>query len=199
LVAPPPSVAGNADLFDGFARELRHVDSYDELIGLVQRQVLSRLGLTNAWLYVLEREDDTSLQLVATSGSQAALIRELLPMCPRQGDPMIELLLRDTGPVIVPDAQVGPFPDVVRRLGNRTVVNQLLGVVDHALGVLGCGTFGEEGVVAISPADVQYLMQLANLVSVALARLVLFQRAAERAALEAALLMTSTTCSPSSA
>ena len=41
-----------------FARELCRIDDYDELIELVRRELAARFGLTNAWLYVIEREDD---------------------------------------------------------------------------------------------------------------------------------------------
>src|SRR6185295_9937804 len=87
-------------------------------------------------------------------------------------------------PIVIPDAQLGPFPEVTRRLGNRTVVNLPMSVVDHPLGLMGCGTFDAEGVVEISETTLQYLVQLSNIVSVALARLVLIKRDKERSELE---------------
>jgi signal transduction histidine kinase/ActR/RegA family two-component response regulator len=182
---PTSSPPGIGDvLFESFSRELRRIDTYDELIELIRQDVRARFGLTNAWLYVVEQENDTQLVLVATAGPKAALIRELVPVVPREGDVMTDALLRDQRPIFIADAQLGPYPEVTRRLGNRTVINLPMGVVDHALGVLGCGTFDAEGVVDLSEATTQYLIQLSNITSIALARLVLRKRDSERSALE---------------
>jgi signal transduction histidine kinase/CheY-like chemotaxis protein len=171
-------------LFESFSRELRRVDSYDALIELVRRDVLARVGLTNSWLYVLEQEEDDQFILVACAGAKAPLIRDLLPVAPRAGDVMLDQMLREQRPIVIADAQLGPFPEVTRRLGNRTVVNLPMSVVDHPLGLIGCGTFDEEGVVEISETALHYLVQLSNIVSVALARLVLLKRDKERSELE---------------
>jgi len=42
------------------SRELRRVDGYDDLIAVIRENVATRFGLTNAWLYVREREEETS-------------------------------------------------------------------------------------------------------------------------------------------
>ena len=69
-----------------FARELCRVDDYDALIELVRGELAARFGLTNAWLYVIEREDDQQALLVAVAGTRAAAIREELPVAPSAGD-----------------------------------------------------------------------------------------------------------------
>jgi len=172
---------------DSLSRRLRRVDTYDEFIEAVRDDVSVRLGLTNAWLYVCEGDTDTQLVLIAAAGPKTAAIRELVPIIPRAGDPLVEALLREEGVVVIPDAQTGPYPEVTRRLGNRTVVNMPMSVVDHALGILGCGTFGDEGVVTIAEDATRYLGQIANIASVALARMVLRQRDAEQVELQARL------------
>ncbi|HEY4395772.1 MAG TPA: ATP-binding protein [Polyangia bacterium] len=172
---------------DSFSRQLRRVETYDQLVALVRDEVSERFGLTNAWLYVCEREDEVQLELVAAAGTRTAAIRELAPVIPRAGDALVDALLRDEGPVVIADAQAGEFPEVTRRLGNRTVVNIPMSVVDHALGILGCGTFGDEGVVPIGEDAIRLLTQLANMTSVALARMILRKRDRERVELHARL------------
>jgi len=172
---------------DSFSRQLRRVETYDHLIALVRDEVTARFGLPNAWLYVCEREDQSELELVAVAGPRTAAIRQLVPVIPRAGDPLIEALLRDEGPVVIPDAQAGNFPEVTRQLGNRTVVNIPMSVVDHTLGILGCGTFGEEGVVPVDEEALRLLVQMANMTSVALARMILRKRDRERLELHARL------------
>ena len=183
----PPQSSVGVQALDTFARKLRRVDNYQQLIELVRDEVSARFGLTNAWLYVCEGEDDTQLVLVAAAGPRAAAIREMVPVIPRAGDALVEALLRDDGAVVIPDAQAGPYPEVTRLLGNRTVVNMPMSVVDHALGVLGCGTFGDDGIVAIGAAATAELVQMAHMTSVALARLVLREREGEREELHARL------------
>jgi signal transduction histidine kinase len=177
----------SASAIDSFSREVRRVDTYDALVEAVRAEVSRRFGLTNAWLYVCEQEDAERLVLVASAGPRTAAIREIVPVIPRAGDPLVEALLRAEGPVVIPDAQAGPYPEVTRLLGNRTVVNMPMSVVDHALGILGCGTFGDDGVVALDEDATRYLGQIANIASVVLARMVVHARDRERAELQGRL------------
>ena len=171
-----------------FSQKLRRIDDYVSLVDLVRAELHARFGLTSAWLYVFEREEDTEAVLVAAAGPKAAAIWQELPIAPIAGDWLLAALRRDEGPIVIPDATlVEGNPDVARRLGNRTVVNMPIGVVDKALGFLGGGTFGDEGPVRIDEAAVKYFIQLANIVSVAVARLVLRSRDEARAQLQAQL------------
>jgi signal transduction histidine kinase/ActR/RegA family two-component response regulator len=171
-----------------FTRELRRVDDYDALVSLVRDELQTRFGLTNAWLYVFAREDDEQAALVAVAGPKSEAIRAQLPVAPVSGDWLVAALRRDEGPIIIPDARAVPGnPDVAVRLDNRTVVNLPIGVVDRALGVLGGGTFGDEGPVAIEADALPFLVHIANLTSVAVARLVLKQREDARVQLHAQL------------
>ena len=49
------------------------------------REVSARFGLTNAWLYVFEREDDEHAVLVAAAGPKAEAIRERAAHRPDRG------------------------------------------------------------------------------------------------------------------
>ena len=171
-----------------FARELRRVDSYDALAELVRGELYVRFGLTSSWLYVFERDDDEQARLVAAAGPKADDIRRELPIAPVAGDWLVAALRRDEGPIIIPDARtVEGNPEVARRLDNRTVINMPIGVVDSALGILGGGTFGDDGPVAIDPDAHSYLLHLANMASVAVARLVLNAREKTREQLQGQL------------
>ena len=169
-----------------FARELCRVDDYDALVELVRRELTARFGLTTAWLYVVEREEDERALLVAAAGPKAAAIREALPEATTAGDWLFTALRRDEGPIVIPDArQVAENPEVARRLDNRTVVNVPIGIVDRTLGILGGGTFGDEGAVPIDAGATSYLLHLGNLASVAIARFVFRERDEAKARLQA--------------
>ncbi|HTB59819.1 MAG TPA: ATP-binding protein [Polyangia bacterium] len=171
-----------------FARELCRIDDYDGLVELVRRELGGRLGLTNAWLYVFERADDEQALLVAAAGPKAALIRDELPVAPTAGDWLITALRRNEAPVVIPDARdLAENPEVARRLDNRTVVNVPIAMVDRTLGILGGGTFGDEGAVPVDEGVIAYLLHLGNLASMAIARFVLRAHDEDRARLEAEL------------
>src|SRR6185503_15441176 len=70
----------SATAIDSFSRQIRRVDTFDELIETVRAEVSLRFGLTNAWLYVCEGDDDSRLVLVAAAGPKAAAIREIVPI-----------------------------------------------------------------------------------------------------------------------
>jgi signal transduction histidine kinase/ActR/RegA family two-component response regulator len=168
-----------------FARELCRIDDYDALIELVRRELAGHFGLTNAWLYVIEREEDEQALLVSVAGPKAAAIRQELPVAPTAADWLLTALRRDEGPIVIPDARDLPEnPEVARRLDNRTVVNVPIGIIDRALGILGGGTFGDEGPVPVGEGATAYLLHLGNLASVAIARLVFRERDAARARLQ---------------
>jgi signal transduction histidine kinase/ActR/RegA family two-component response regulator len=180
-VAPTPTGCS----LTRFARELCRVDDYDALIELVRRELAARFGLTNAWLYVIEREDDEQAVLVAVAGPKAAAIREELPLASTAGDWLFTALRRDEGPIVIPDARGLPEnPDVARRLDNRTVVNVPIAVLERTLGILGGGTFGDEGAVPLDEGATSYLLHLGNLASVAIARFVLRARDEAKARLQ---------------
>ncbi len=171
-----------------FSRDLRRVDGYSALVELVRDELKTRFGLTNAWLYVFEEEEDEHAVLVAVAGPKADQIRKELPVAPIAGDWLIAALRRDEGPIVISDARaVEGNPDVARRLDNRTVVNMPIGVVDRALGILGGGTFGDEGPVALEAEAVASMVYLANMASVAVARLVLRARETARLQLQTRL------------
>jgi len=181
MTSPPD----RQDWITCFARELRHIDDYQSLVELARREMAARFGLSNAWLYVFEREEDEQAVLVAAAGPKARDIEAQLPIAPIAGDWLMTALRRDQGPIVIADATNVPGnPDVARRLGNRTVVNMPIGVVEHALGLLGGGTFGDEGPVPIDAAALTDLVQLAHIASVAIARLVLRSRDAARLSLQ---------------
>jgi signal transduction histidine kinase len=171
-----------------FSRDLRRVDDYAALVDLVRSALQARFGLSNAWLYVFERDEDEQAVLVAASGPRAKAIWQELPVAPIAGDWLIAALRRDEGPIVIPDATlVEGNPEVAQRLGNRTVLNMPIGVLDKALGILGGGTFGDEGPVPIDESELSDFTQLAHIASVAVARLVLRARDKERAQLQAQL------------
>jgi signal transduction histidine kinase/CheY-like chemotaxis protein len=75
---------------------------------------------------------------------------------------------------VVVDARTDPRTNktIVEQLGNRTIINIPLRLVDKPFGAFGCGTFGdEEGVRPPTPAQLDHLVGMAGQVSVAASRI----------------------------
>jgi two-component system, cell cycle sensor histidine kinase and response regulator CckA len=86
---------------------------------------------------------------------------------------MIEEIMTAVAPVVVIDARTDPRTnkDIVARLGNRTIINLPLRLLDKPFGALGVGTFGDEGVRPPTAEDLEYLVGMASQVVVAAGRI----------------------------
>jgi signal transduction histidine kinase/ActR/RegA family two-component response regulator len=153
-----------------FAGELQRAVNFSELLEIVRDAVESLVGYRHAWLAMVE-PNLTHVRMLAfvgagTSWDEAVVI-------PIAGDAMIAEILQATAPVVVEDARTDPRTNkqMVEVLGNRTIINVPLSLVDVTLGMMGTGTMGDEGVRAPTSEDLELLMAMAAQVSVAAGRL----------------------------
>ncbi|MFO0762384.1 MAG: ATP-binding protein [Byssovorax sp.] len=165
-----------------FARDLQRVTDFDALVAVIQREIGEVVGYAHTWLCVLE-PDLSHARVLSYAGDREPIVWERAQRIPVAGDPMMEEILRGDAPVVVTDARSDPRTnkDIVAALGNRTIVNVPLAVIDGPLGCLGTGTFGDEGVRPPTQGELAYLTGMATQVSVAIARIRWLD---ERAALE---------------
>jgi signal transduction histidine kinase/ActR/RegA family two-component response regulator len=156
-----------------FARDLQRAATFVEILDVARAEVRDALGFDHAWLCVAEGDPPTSVRVLGYSGSRQDLIWDVAPRIPIQGDPMMEEILAGEGPVIVEDARTDPRTnkDIVAALGNRTIVNVPLRLLDRPLGAFGCGTFGDEGVRVPGIQQIEYLLSMCSQIAVAAARI----------------------------
>ena len=164
----------------GFARELLRARDFQELLDATQAEALAALGYAHAWLFVGDDENPDELRIVDFSGSNRDLVWELVPTLKVAGDPMLEEIVRGNRVVVVEDARLDPRTNkaIVAALGNRTIINVPLRLVDKPFGAMGVGTFGEEGCMAPTQAQLDHLVGMASQVSVAASRIRLVQERA---------------------
>ncbi|MEW6280762.1 MAG: ATP-binding protein [Candidatus Eremiobacterota bacterium] len=167
-----------------FARQLQGATDFHELLLIVQREVEESTGYRQAWFYLPEGPDLGYARLIDAVGVDRG-IWEKAPVLEIRGDAMLEEIMQASGPVVVEDARTDPRTNksIVESVGCRTLINVPMMMADHPLGVLGTGTFEDEGVRPPTPDQVDYLMAVAQQLSVAAARVRL---AEERAAAERA-------------
>ena len=153
-----------------FARELQRAVNFSQLLEIVRDAVENLVGYRHAWLAMVE-PNLTHVRILAfvgvgTSWDEAMVI-------PIAGDAMIAEILKAAAPIVVEDARTDPRTnkEMVRVLGNRTIINVPLSLVDVPLGMLGVGSMGDEGVRPPTSDDLEVLMAMAAQVSVAAGRL----------------------------
>jgi signal transduction histidine kinase/ActR/RegA family two-component response regulator len=176
------------------AGELQRATDFDALLRAVQQDVREVTGYTHAWLIVLE-PDKSHARPLAFLGPSEQLGWEHAPRIPVAGDQMMEEIVRGQETVVVVDARTDPRTnkEIVAKLGNRTIINVPLALIDSPLGALGTGTFADEGPRAPTEAELDYLAALSTQVSVAVARIRWLEErealARERTALERRILL----------
>jgi signal transduction histidine kinase/ActR/RegA family two-component response regulator len=156
-----------------FARELQRAATFVEVLDVARAEVRDAIGFDHAWLCVADEEPAREVRVIGYSGSRQDLIWDVAPRIPVDGDPMMAEILAAEGPVIVEDARTDPRTnkDIVAQLGNRTIVNVPLRLLDKPLGAFGCGTFGDEGVRVPSVEQIEYLLSMCSQIAVAAARI----------------------------
>lgn len=156
-----------------FARELQRATTVAELVIAVHAEIVEVIGYRNAWLYIAERENPNRMHLIDIEGAKRGVAMELTPVLDITEDPMLAEIGRGDAPVVVDDAREDPRTnkELVAKFGNRTIVNIPLRLVDQPLGVLGTGTFGDEGVHPPTADELDYLLGMASQVAVATSRI----------------------------
>ena len=176
-----------SDLLE-FSRRLSAATDLASLLVEAQRAILHRLGLQQVWLGFVEGDGYDRFRMMIVDGSLTAAAATQAVVLHTKGDAMLEELVRTEMPVVVFDARTDPRTDkkMVETFGNRSIVNMPLRLLDRPLGILGTGTFGDEGCRTFSDDELSYLTQLASHLSVAAGRIRLIdeQQARERERLE---------------
>lgn len=169
------------------AGALQRVTGLGELVEATHQAVVELSRFRHVWLALFESLDATHMRMVQFVGGQALgeLVFATCPLVPIKGDAMMEEIVAGRAPVVVDDAQTDPrtHKDIVRKLGNRTLVNVPLVLGTELWGTLGVGTFGDEGVMSPTATELEALTVLSMQVAAAYSRWQLLeqQRESERA------------------
>lgn len=157
-----------------FARALQSAQTHDELLDAVVTEVRESVGYESVWIgiFIPERE---AFRILTLQGPEVESVWDNAQEIPIAGDPYVSELIKTGEPQIVEDAQVDPNVnrEIVEQLGNRTIINVPMTLIDSTIGSIGLGTFGDEGPRLPTDAELEYLMMVANQTVVASARILL--------------------------
>lgn len=165
------------------AGSLQRVLSLHELVAAAAAGVRAKTRYQHAWLVLLE-EDATRARLLEFSGPSSSLVDLAFATCPVfpvVGDEMMMTIVSGRAPVIVEDARTDPRTNkaIVARLHNRTIVNIPIMLGPEVLGSLGVGTYGDEGVLVPTTAEVEWLTVMGMQLGAAYTRLRLLEQQRE--------------------
>ncbi len=173
----------------GFARELQSATTFAEVLTAAQTEITEIVGYSHAWLFIADDADPTLLRLIDMAGAKRALAWEDYAQLSATGDAMIAEILRGDALVLVEDARTDPRTnkEIVAHIGNRTIVNVPLRLLDRPLGIFGTGTFGDEGCRVPTQEQQDQIVAMTSQITVAVARIRLLEERAHAARLNAKL------------
>jgi signal transduction histidine kinase len=157
-----------------FARELQRASTFQELLEITRLEAQASAGYPHVWLFISDNEEVKEMRLIDYAGSQRDLAWEVAPLLKVEGDTLMEQIISSDEPVVVEDARTDPRTNkaLVEALGNRTIINIPLLLVDKPFGAFGLGTFGdEEGCRVPTQEQLDYLVGMASQLSVAASRI----------------------------
>jgi|GEM_PF-714590 len=156
-----------------FARNLLRASDLDQLLSVTRDEVQASLGYQHAWLMAADDDAIEELRLLQFSGERASTAWSVGSVLKVSDHPLLEALRASDAPVVVEDARLDPRTDkrLVQRLGCRTIVNIPLRLLDTRFGLLGVGTFGDEGCRVPTADELTYLVGVAAQVVAAAGRL----------------------------
>lgn len=160
------------------ARKLESALTIEDILAASKESLEMTLGFRAVWFYLFS-DGMQSLRLIRADNSPAtAAGMEEFEMLRIEGDRMLEEIATAESLVVVEDARTDPRTnkDIVARLGNRTIVNMPVAMSGRKLGAIGTGTFGDEGVRILSPADRDFFAALASHVAVVIDRVQMLEK-----------------------
>jgi signal transduction histidine kinase/ActR/RegA family two-component response regulator len=175
-------VSVNLDSVLLLSGELQRAANLGEVVKAAQAAVARTSRYRTTWLIALE---DTAegrwFRILAMDGAEKENIWERAPRFAVGNDPFLLEILQADHPVIVEDMRTDPRTDkeVVALTDHRTGICIPLCVGSNTLGALCVGTFGAEGVIPPTTAEVENLTVITSLVAAAFDRvLILAQKQA---------------------
>jgi signal transduction histidine kinase/ActR/RegA family two-component response regulator len=163
-----------------FARDLQRASTFGELLEVTHAEASAAVGYHRVWFFVSDREDPEEVRLLEYAGPDRELIWDVAPVLQVKGDRMLEEILASDHPVVIEDARIDPRTNkqIVEQLGNRTIINLPLRMLDKPFGIFGVGTFGEEGCRAPTGPQLDHLIAMSSQISVAAGRIRFLQERA---------------------
>lgn len=157
-------------------KSLHKAKDAGEILMLANQEITVCLSLRTTWIF-LRNSDNPDLLNLLVHGGKYKKLEDSLPKLSISGDKMLEEAFNGGGVVYVEDARTDERTDkrIVESMGNITLVNTLISLHGKKLGILGAGSFYDEGVIRLDEEQLKYFDVVAAMVAVALDRITLLE------------------------
>lgn len=156
------------------SRRLERAQTYIEALNAARDEVRIIIGYQNLWAYLLTEDKRYAKALVAGGPmAKTVMAEEGVATLTIRGDRMLEEIAEAKDIVVVEDARTDERTDkkIVARMGNRTIVNVPIFLMEKHIGSIGTGSFGDEGVRVPTQSEQEYLSAMASHMAVTLDRI----------------------------
>ncbi len=157
-----------------FSKNLERAQSYADAIAFVQGELSRMFGFKSTWVYIFSANRKYA-NLLGVQGPLQERIgsNKQFTRLKVDGDIFLEELSLTKESVVIDDARLDPRTnkEYVRVLGNRTLINVPILIQDLPMGMMGTGTFDDEGVHVLSEAERVFLSAIAGHLGMALDRI----------------------------
>lgn len=156
-----------------FTKRLQRASTFAELLTAARDEAHDVAGYSHSWLLIADEATPNVLHVVEVIGDQASLVRSTVQSLDINADPFLQLVVTSDVPIVIEDARLDSRTDkdIVAKLGNRTLINIPLHLLDCPLGIFGLGTFKDEGCRAPTEEELSYFIAMAAQLSVAAGRI----------------------------
>jgi len=196
----PNVVAINSDFqsfkfFMDWSNKLQFTEGFSDLHEIILEAVRNKTPYNHSWVMVTDPENSDEAYIISIAGNAKDSILESCPRVTMSSDPMLLEIKESHHPVIVEDARTDERTnkEIVKAIGNVTIVNIPIVLTGELVGMLGAGSFGDEGIIPPSQEDIEFLVLLSNYIGPVIVRIleqekqIRYQEALEKAKHEAEL------------
>jgi len=153
------------------AHRLESAKNYVEIVDAVESHLQNILGFSGCWLYMVDPDAERYVcNLVSKSRDclENVETRSILSRIGTKDSALLRQMFETGESVIVEDAQIDPRTNknISAQAGWRTVISFPLTIKGEPVGIFGVGTFGDEGVRAVGPAEIAFLHTLAAQIAI---------------------------------
>lgn len=150
-------------------RKFEQATSLEAVLTEASRVVKALVGYTSLWIYHFS-EDLSFCKAMGYSGNNPEIMLSEMQVA---GDSMLLEIASARSPVLVENAETDARTnkEIVKQLGNKTILNIPVFLFNGTLISVGTGTFGDEGIKVPNPQEMDFLTLLSSHIGVTYGRI----------------------------